>query len=51
MTLPANISFTTGNKVVLPGRFNVAVPFIDRHVGEGRGARLAIRTVHGEDVT
>ena len=30
---------------------SVAVPFIDRHIGEGRGARLAIRTIHGEDVT
>jgi benzoate-CoA ligase family protein len=31
-------------------RFNVAVPFIDRHVGEGRGAKVAIRTP-GRDVT
>jgi len=30
--------------------FNVAVPFIDRHLAEGRGAKLAIRTVK-EDVT
>jgi benzoate-CoA ligase family protein len=28
--------------------FNVAVPFIDRHVTEGRGARIAIRTHTGE---
>jgi len=26
--------------------FNVAVPFIDRHVAEGRGAKIAIRTAH-----
>ena len=31
--------------------FNAAVPFIDRHVPEGRGAKVAIRTVHGEAVT
>ena len=30
--------------------FNVAVPFIDRHVDEGRGAKIAIRTADG-DVT
>ena len=30
--------------------FNVAVPFIDRHVSEGRSAKSAIRTVAG-DVT
>lgn len=30
--------------------FNVAVPFIDRHLGEGRGDKVAIRTVD-EDVT
>ena len=31
-------------------RFNVAVPFIDRHLAEGRTQKLVIRTVHG-DVT
>ncbi len=31
-------------------RFNVAVPFIDRHVTEGRGSRVAIRTTQA-DVT
>ena len=30
--------------------FNVAVPFIDRHLAEGRGAKVAIRDTHG-DVT
>jgi benzoate-CoA ligase family protein len=29
-------------------RFNVAVPFIDRHIFEGRGAKAAIRTIHGD---
>jgi benzoate-CoA ligase family protein len=44
MTLPSGISFSSDNKIGLPGRFNVAVPFIDRHAGEGRGAKVAIRT-------
>jgi acyl-coenzyme A synthetase/AMP-(fatty) acid ligase len=46
MALPSGISFSPDNKAGLPGRFNVAVPFIDRHVGEGRGAKAAIRTAH-----
>lgn len=33
-----------------PPGFNVAVPFIDRHLREGRGDKAAIRTVQG-DVT
>jgi acyl-coenzyme A synthetase/AMP-(fatty) acid ligase len=45
------IDFGPDNKVRLPTRFNVAVPFIDRHVSEGRSAKVAIRTVHGETVT
>ncbi len=28
--------------------FNVAVPFIDRHIAEGRGARVAIRDAAGD---
>ncbi len=31
--------------------FNVAVPFIDRHLEEGRAEKVAIRAVGGEDVT
>ncbi len=31
--------------------FNVAVPFIDRHVEEGRGEKIAIRAFGGEDVS
>jgi acyl-coenzyme A synthetase/AMP-(fatty) acid ligase len=27
--------------------FNVALPFIDRHISEGRGAKIAIRTSEG----
>src|SRR5438034_134297 len=42
------IDFGPDLKVRLPDRFNVAVPFIDRHVGEGRGAKAASRTVSGE---
>src|SRR5258708_5843091 len=44
------IEFGPDDKVRLPPRFNVAVPFIDRHLGEGRGAKAAIRTAH-ETVT
>jgi len=31
--------------------FNTAVPFIDRHLDEGRAARVAIRATSGESVT
>src|SRR5512138_414297 len=37
---PARIKFAPG--------FNVAVPFIDRHLAEGRGAKVAIRSAAGE---
>jgi len=37
---PSSLSFAPG--------FNVAVPFIDRHVSEGRGAKVAIRFRGGE---
>src|SRR6185437_6903627 len=40
------IDFGPDHKVRLPSRFNVAVPFIDRHLGEGRSAKAAIRTAH-----
>src|SRR5580704_18850638 len=46
MTLPSGISFSSKNEVRLPAQFNVAVPFIDRHIGEGRGTKAAIRTAH-----
>ncbi len=39
---PARITFGPG--------FNVATPFIDRHLAEGRGAKVAIRSAAG-DVT
>src|SRR5690348_5896466 len=45
------IDFGADHRVRLPARFNVAVRFIDRHVAEGRGDKVAIRTVHGETVT
>ena len=38
------IEFGSDLKLRLPARFNVAVPFIDRHLAEGRGAKVAIRT-------
>jgi benzoate-CoA ligase family protein len=44
VTLPSGISFSPDHKVGLPARFNVAVPFVDRHLAEGRGANAAIRT-------
>jgi benzoate-CoA ligase family protein len=50
MALPSGISFSADLRVTLPDRFNVAVPFIDRHLNEGRGAKSAIRTAH-ETVT
>ena len=50
MALPTGISFTADHSVRLPDRFNVAEPFIDRHVGEGRGAKVAVRTL-SEEVT
>ncbi len=44
MALPSGIAFAPDHKIGLPDRFNVAVPFIDRHPAEGRGAKVAIRT-------
>src|SRR5216684_9257648 len=44
------IDFGPDDKARLPARFNVAVPFIERHLGEGRGAKAAIRTLQ-ETVT
>jgi benzoate-CoA ligase family protein len=37
---PAQLRFAPG--------FNVAVPFVDRHLAEGRGAKVAIRSADGE---
>lgn len=45
-----DIAFGPDNKVRLPARFNVAVPFIDRHLAEGRSTKAAIRTAQ-ETVT
>ncbi|GMQ97643.1 MAG: benzoate-CoA ligase family protein [Acidimicrobiia bacterium] len=41
----------TAEDMTFAPTFNVAVPFIDRHLGEGRGDKVAIRTNHGENVT
>ena len=41
------IEFGSDLKVRLPYRFNTAVPFIDRHLAEGRGGKDAIRTAQG----
>ena len=40
----------TPSALAFADTFNVAVPFIDRHIHEGRGARVAIRDAQG-DVT
>ncbi|HYX02005.1 MAG TPA: benzoate-CoA ligase family protein [Reyranella sp.] len=50
MALPSGITFTADLSVRLLDRFNVAVPFVDRHLGEGRGAKVIIRTA-SETVT
>ena len=42
-TTPATLSFSES--------FNVAVPFIDRHLDEGRGDKVAIRIHGGGEVT
>src|SRR5215471_11416169 len=36
------------SRLQLSPRFNVAVPFIDRHLIETRGAKAAIRTIRGD---
>jgi benzoate-CoA ligase family protein len=33
------------SEILLTEAFNVAVPFVDRHLAEGRGEKIAIRTV------
>ena len=38
----------TPNRLVFSPRFNVAVPFIDRHLVEGRGDKVAIRAADGD---
>jgi benzoate-CoA ligase family protein len=38
----------TPNQLDFSSRFNVAVPFIDRHLEEGRGEKIAIRTLEEE---
>lgn len=40
----------SGSRIRFAPRFNVAAVFIDRHIAEGRGDALAIRTAH-QDVT
>ena len=39
------------SKLDFSPRFNVAVPFIDRHLAEGRGDKVVIRTTDGATVT
>jgi len=40
-----------GTELTFAPVFNVAVPFIDRHLEEGRAGKVAIRTNHGAEVT
>jgi len=39
------------SRIAFSDSFNVCVPFIDRHVDEGRGDKLAIRTLDGQEIT
>lgn len=39
---------STPSRLRFSRRFNAAVPFIERHVAQGRGARLAIRTTQAD---
>ena len=41
----------TGSALRFAESFNAAVPFIDRHVKDGRGAKPVIKTTDGETVT
>lgn len=41
----------TAEKLTFTPVFNVAVPFVDRHITEGRAGNIAIRTTSGEEVT
>ena len=40
-----------GSRLEFSGVYNAAVFFIDRHLPEGRGGKVAIRTTDGEQVT
>ena len=39
------------SKLEFSATFNVAVPFIDRHLSEGRADKIVIRTTQGDSVT
>src|SRR5262249_6555103 len=52
--LPNEVRIETavrGSEIRIAESFNAAVPFIDRHVNEGRGAKPIIKTHDGETVT
>ena len=42
---------TSPAKIEFAPEFNVAVPFIDRHLDEGRKEKIIIHTTAGEEVT
>ncbi len=48
------VAITTGgavSQIAYAPRFNAAMPFIDRHLDEGRSEKIAIRTLDGREVT
>ena len=42
---------TSPAKIEFASEFNVAVPFIDRHLDEGRREKIIIHSTSGEKVT
>ncbi|MBM3569689.1 MAG: AMP-binding protein, partial [Alphaproteobacteria bacterium] len=46
-----SVSGAAPARIVYQPGFNAARPFIDRHPAEGRGQKVAIRTVSGRDVS
>ena len=45
------VTTAKGGEIRIAESFNAAVPFIDRHLTEGRGAKPIIKTYDGETVT
>ena len=46
-----SVAESPGGALAFSDNFNVAVPFIDRHLAEGRADKVVIRMVDGEEVT
>ena len=45
------VAGSAGGALAFSDNFNVAVPFIDRHLTEGRAGKVVIRMADGEEVT